>query len=51
MAYDVLCLRPEFDFTRAGVTPPVGLTIAYRRPDDLELAALTRGAAPLNRVY
>jgi len=47
MAFDVLCLRPEIDFTRAGVTPPAGLTIAYRRPDDPELAALTRGARAL----
>ena len=47
MAFEVLCLRPEIDFTRAGVTPPAGLTIAYRRPDDLELAALTRGARAL----
>lgn len=47
MTFDVLCLRAEADFTRAGVTPPAGLTIAYRRPDDLELAALIRGARAL----
>ena len=33
MPQDVLCLRPEADFTRVGVTPPAALTIAYRRPD------------------
>lgn len=47
MSFDVLCLRPEADFTRAGVTPPAGLAIAYRRPDDPELAALIKGARAL----
>jgi len=47
MSFDVLCLRPEVDFTRAGVTPPAGLTIAYRRPDDFELAALIKGVRAL----
>lgn len=47
MSFDVLCLRPEVDFTRAGVTPLAGLTIAYRRPDDFELAALIKGARAL----
>jgi len=42
MSFDVLCLRPEVDFTRAGVTPPAGLTIAYRRPDDPTLGALIK---------
>ena len=37
MATDVLCLRPEADFTRAGVTPPAQLEIAYRKPDDPQL--------------
>lgn len=37
MAADVLCLRPEVDFTRVGVTPPAQLTIAYRKPDDPQL--------------
>jgi phosphoglycerate dehydrogenase-like enzyme len=40
MRYDVVCLRPEADFLRAGVTPPESLTIAYRALDDLELPAL-----------
>jgi len=47
MPFDVLCLRPEVDFTRAGVTPPAGLTIAYRRPDDPELTTLIKGARAL----
>ena len=37
MSSDVLCLRPEADFTRVGVTPPAQLTIAYRKPDDPQL--------------
>lgn len=47
MSHDVLCLRPEADFTRAGVTPPAGLTVAYRKPDDLQLAALVRESRAL----
>ena len=40
MSYDVVCLRPEADFTRAGVTPPASLKIAYRAHDDADTAAL-----------
>jgi phosphoglycerate dehydrogenase-like enzyme len=47
MPQDVLCLRPEVDFTRVGVTPPAALTIAYRRPDDPTLAALLRESRAL----
>ena len=47
MTYDVLCLRPEADFTRVGVTPPAQLAIAYHRPDDPQLAALIRDARAL----
>lgn len=47
MPHDVLCLRPEGDFIRAGVTPPPALTIAYRRPDDPALPALIKGARAL----
>jgi len=42
MATDVLCLRPEADFTRAGVTPPAQLSIAYRKPDDAQLFMLMK---------
>jgi phosphoglycerate dehydrogenase-like enzyme len=45
--FDVLCLRPQVDFTRVGVTPPAELTIAYRRPDDPELSALIKGSRAL----
>lgn len=44
MPHDVLCLRPEADFTRVGVSAPAGLEIAYRRPDDPTLAALVKEA-------
>ncbi len=47
MSSDVLCLRPEADFTRVGVTPPATLTIAYRKPDDPQLAALIRDSRAL----
>jgi phosphoglycerate dehydrogenase-like enzyme len=47
MSHDVLCLRPEADFTRAGVIPPAGLSIAYRKPDDPQLAALVRESRAL----
>lgn len=47
MSSDVLCLRPEADFTRAGVTPPAGLAIAYRKPDDPQLAGLIRESRAL----
>ena len=42
MPLDVLCLRPQADFQRAGVTPPASLTVAYRAPDDPQLAALVK---------
>ena len=44
MSYDVICLRPEIDFTRAGVTPPPQLKIAYRAPDAADLSALMTSA-------
>ncbi|HXF67510.1 MAG TPA: NAD(P)-dependent oxidoreductase [Burkholderiales bacterium] len=47
MPFDVLCLRPEADFKRVGVEPPAALSIAYRRPDDPELATLMRSARAL----
>ena len=47
MTADVLCLRPEADFTRAGVTPPAQLAIAYRKPDDPQLAMLIKEARAL----
>ena len=47
MSYDVICLRPEVDFTRAGVTPPKELKIAYRAPDAADLPALMKEARAL----
>lgn len=42
MSQDVLCLRPLADFERVGVAPPAGISVAYRRPDDPELASLLK---------
>ena len=47
VSYDVICLRPEADFLRAGVTPPASLKTAYRAPDDPELPALMKTARAL----
>ena len=44
MNYDVVCLRPEADFTRAGVTPPATLKIAYRAHDEADTPALVATA-------
>jgi phosphoglycerate dehydrogenase-like enzyme len=43
----VVCLRPEADFSRAGVTVPVSLDVTYRGPDDAELASLIAAARAL----
>lgn len=47
MAHEVLCLRPEADFTRAGAPAPASLNVTYRRPDDPQLAAHVRAAQAL----
>jgi len=47
MSIDVVCLRPEADFTRVGVTPPKQLNTAYRKPDDTDLPALMKEARAL----
>ncbi len=47
MNYDVICLRPEADFLRAGVMPPTSLNITYRALDDPELPALMTTARVL----
>lgn len=44
MSVDVVCLRPQADFTRVGVTPPASLRIVYRAPEDAELRALLKEA-------
>lgn len=47
MAFDVICLRPEADFLRAGVTPPGTFRIAYRAPEQPGLAPLFSAARAL----
>lgn len=47
MTVDVVCLRPQADFTRVGVEPPASLAIAYRAPNDADVAALLRQARAL----
>jgi phosphoglycerate dehydrogenase-like enzyme len=47
MSFDVVCLRPEADFTRVGVKAPAGLSVTYRAPDDPELPALVKAARAL----
>jgi phosphoglycerate dehydrogenase-like enzyme len=47
MTTDVLCLRPEADFTRVGAPAPTTLTVSYRGPDDPALAELMRAADAL----
>jgi phosphoglycerate dehydrogenase-like enzyme len=43
----VVCLRPEADFTRVGVSVPTSLDVTYRAPDDPELASLFAKAQAL----
>ncbi|MFQ6006735.1 MAG: NAD(P)-dependent oxidoreductase [Woeseia sp.] len=38
MSSDVICLRPEHDFLKVGVTPSQSLSIRYLSPDDSDLA-------------
>jgi len=40
MAHDVLCLRPQADFSRVEALPPDSLAVAYHSSDDPHLAAL-----------
>ena len=47
MSNRVLCLRPEADFPRVGVSPPATLAIRYAGPADACLAALVRAADAL----
>lgn len=47
MTIEVLCLRPEADFARAGALPPAALRVAYRSADDIDVAKLMREARAL----
>lgn len=47
MSVDVVCLRPEADFTRVGVRPDPKLKVAYRAPVDPDVALLLNQAHAL----
>jgi phosphoglycerate dehydrogenase-like enzyme len=47
MKAKVLCLRPESDFTRVGVTPPSAVEITYAAPDDPRIPRLLKEADAL----
>lgn len=47
MTVDVLCLRPEADFQRAGANPPAGLKIVYRASEDADVPELMKQARAL----
>lgn len=47
MTVDVLCLRPEADFLRAGASPSPALKVAYRAPEDPDVPSLMRQARAL----
>lgn len=42
MSVDVLCLRPQADFQRAGALPPPTLRVAFRTPDDTDVPVLLK---------
>lgn len=47
MTLDVLCLRPEVDFQRAGALPSATLKILYRAQEDSDVPALMKQARAL----
>jgi phosphoglycerate dehydrogenase-like enzyme len=47
MTVDVLCLRPQADFERAGALPPAALKVVYRSPEDADVPALLKNARAL----
>ena len=47
MPHSVLCLRPEADFLRLGITPPTTLAIRYMTPADSEMPAALKTADAL----
>ena len=47
MSNNVLCLRPEADFTRVHAPAPPSLRVTYRKPDDAALPQLMREADAL----
>ncbi len=47
MMADVLCLRPEADFTRVGVAPPEVLNVTYMAPADAGMPTALKAATAL----
>ena len=47
MMPDVLCLRPQIDFTRVGVAPPESLQVTYMAPTDAAMPAAVKAAEAL----
>jgi phosphoglycerate dehydrogenase-like enzyme len=47
MPADVICLRPEADFTRVGAPAPNSFSVSYHGPDDPALPQLVRVARAL----
>ena len=42
MSNEVLCLRPENDFTRVGAPAPSTLKVHYLSPDDAQVGYLSK---------
>ena len=47
MSNDVLCLRPEADFTRVDAPAPATLRVTYHKPDDADVPTLMHAADAL----
>lgn len=47
MTAKVLCLRPEQDFLKVGVTPPADLSVRYGAPGDVNLGEAVKNARAL----
>lgn len=47
MSNQVLCLRPEIDFTRVGAPAPSTLTVHYMSPDDPQVSQLLKEVGAL----
>jgi phosphoglycerate dehydrogenase-like enzyme len=47
MSTDVLCLRPEADFTRVDAPAPQSLKVSYRKPDDADVPVLMKASDAL----
>jgi len=47
MSTNVLCLRPEADFTRVEAPAPASLKVTYRKPDDADVPELMKASEAL----